>query len=64
MRRAAGGIAGLSPQKLAFSLEKEPPRSKKGCKRSPDGSGAPTCIPALCIPRLRDQLQAGYQTGY
>lgn len=61
MRRVAGGIADLSPQKLAFSLEKEPPRIKMGCKRSPDGSGAPTCcIPALCIPRPRDQLRAGY----
>lgn len=41
MREVAGGVVGLSPQKLTFSLENEWPRIKMGCKRSPYGCGAP-----------------------
>lgn len=51
----AGGAAGLRPQKLAFSQEKWP-RIKMGCKRSPDGFGAPNLY-----PRLQGPAQAGYR---
>lgn len=40
------GMAGLGPQKLAFSLEKWP-RIRMGCKRSPDVCGGPN----LCTPK-------------
>lgn len=53
-----GGAAGLSPQRLPFSLEKWL-RTKMGCRRSPGGCGAPTCIPALCTPGPQDQPPAG-----
>lgn len=65
MREVAGGVVGLSPQKLTFSLKKKWPRIKMGCKRSPYGCGAPQpAFQPSAFPDPRDQPQEGYRAGY